>query len=49
MEQKGGKVRRKVLFNKGLRTSTAHDMAVAKQTPRLIGRKRFWGGIVQGP
>ena len=44
MEQKGGKVRRKVLFNKGLRTSTAHDTAVAKRTARLIGRKRFWGG-----
>ena len=49
MEQKGGKVRRKVLLNKGLRTSTAHDTAVAKRTARLIGRKRFWGGIVQGP
>ena len=47
MEQKGGKVRRKVLFNKGLRSlrsSTAHDTAVAKRTARLIGRKRFWGG-----
>ena len=45
MEQKGGKVRRKVLFNKGLRSlrsSTAHDTAVAKRTARLIGRKRFW-------
>ena len=34
MEQKGGKVRRTVLFNKGLRTSTAHDTAVAKRTAR---------------
>ena len=45
MEQKGGKVRRKVLLNKGLRTSTAHDTAVAKRTARGSSAGKGFGEV----